>query len=220
MTATPWLVVGWLCVAGGGAFLVAAWLAAAGQVSIGERQLTLTGSVLVAFGVFCVVTGLLLNRPGTTDSDAMSSGGLAALSVVAIYALWLYDRRRRGDETRDDDRRRLDGERLRLDEARQELDRQRTDDDRGRIADERFARALELLGHDADQVRVGALHALAGLARTRPEYTQTTLDILCAYLRRPYDHASYLERRSVDADATAPADQQDASWLDVESDRE
>lgn len=220
MIATPWLVIGWLCTAGGGALLVAAWLAAAGQLTIGERQLTLTGTVTLAFGVFCVVTGLLLNRPGTTDSDAMGSGGLAALSVVAIYALWLYDRRRRADETQATDRRRLDDERIRLDEARQELDRQRAGDDRGRIADERFARSLELLGHHADQVRVGALHALAGLARSRPEYTQTTLDILCAYLRRPYDHASYLERRSADTDAEPPADQQDGSWRDVESDRE
>jgi membrane protein implicated in regulation of membrane protease activity len=220
MTATPWLVIGWLCVAGGGALFVAAWLAAAGQLSIGDRQFTLTGAVTLAFGVFCVVTGLLLNRLGTTDSDAMRSGGLAALSVVAIYALWLYDRRRRLDESRDDERRRLDDERLKLDEARQEIARQRAGDDRGRIADERFARALELLGHDADQVRVGALHALAGLARSRPEYTQTTLDILCAYLRRPYDHTSYLERRSVTTDGEPPADQQDDSWRDVGSDRE
>lgn len=219
MIATPWLVIGWLCTAGGGALLVATWLAAAGQLTIGERQLALTGTVTLAFGVFSVVTGLLLNRPGTTDSDAMSSGGLAAASVVAIYALWLYDRRRRLDETQATDRRRLDDERLRLDEARQELDRQRAGDDRGRIADERFARSLELLGHDADQVRVGALHALAGLARAHPEYTQTTLDILCAYLRRPYDHASYLERRSTDTDAEPPADKDD-SWRDVESARE
>src|SRR5262249_5555909 len=49
----------------------------------------------------------------------------------------------------------------------------------------------ELLGHDADQVRVGALHALAGLARTRPSYTQTVLDVLCSYLRRPFTHPSY-----------------------------
>jgi hypothetical protein len=59
------------------------------------------------------------------------------------------------------------------------------------VADERFAKAVELLGHAADQVRVGALHALAGLARSRPEYTQTVLDVLCSYLRRPFKHPRY-----------------------------
>ena len=59
------------------------------------------------------------------------------------------------------------------------------------MADERFARAVELLGHEADQVRVGALHALAGLARSRSSYTQTVLDVVCSYLRRPFDHPDY-----------------------------
>lgn len=220
MSTVPWLVIGWLAAAGGGALLVAAWLAAAGQLSIGDRQFALAGSSLLAIGLFGLVTGLLLGRPGTTDAGAVAAGGIAAALVVTIYGLWLYDRRRRLDESRGDQRQRFEDERLRLDQDRQELDRQRAGDDRGRIADERFARALELLGNDADQVRVGALHALAGLARTRPEYTQTTLDILCAYLRRPYDHASYLERRSADTDSEPTADEQDTVWRDVDSDRE
>jgi Pentapeptide repeats (9 copies) len=116
--------------------------------------------------------------------------------------------------TLDNQRKELDDQRFHLEESRQDLDRQRADDDRGRTADERFARSLELLGHDADQVRVGALHALAGLARSRPEYTQTTLDILCAYLRRPYDHGSYAERRNTDPEP------QDTWGRDVDADRE
>jgi hypothetical protein len=54
---------------------------------------------------------------------------------------------------------------------------------------------VELLGHDADQVRVGALHALAGLARARPSYTQDVLDVICSYLRRPFDHPDYARTR-------------------------
>ena len=34
----------------------------------------------------------------------------------------------------------------------------------------------------------GALHALAGLARSNPDHAQTVLDVLCSYLRRPFDH--------------------------------
>ncbi|HEY3754341.1 MAG TPA: pentapeptide repeat-containing protein [Pseudonocardiaceae bacterium] len=218
MSALPWLVIGWVCTVGGAAVLVAAWLSATGRITTDpdrqRPQSALTGTIVLAFGVFSLVTGLLLNSTGTTDSDALRTGGLAAASVVALYGLWLNDRRRRVDEDRrtlDNQRKELDDQRFRLEETRQELDRQRADDDRGRTADERFARSLELLGHDADQVRVGALHALAGLARSRPEYTQTTLDILCAYLRRPYDHGSYAERRNVEQE----------EWSrDVEADRE
>lgn len=98
---------------------------------------------------------------GINRGEALKTGGLAAGSVVALYALWLNDRRRRVDE-------------------------QRIEHDRERVADERFARAVELLGHEADQVRVGALHALAGLATREERYKQIVLDVLCAYLRRPF----------------------------------
>ncbi|MGI8308929.1 pentapeptide repeat-containing protein [Saccharopolyspora hattusasensis] len=42
------------------------------------------------------------------------------------------------------------------------------------------------------------MHALAGLARNQPEYTQTVLDVLCSYLRRPFDHPKWTIERSVD----------------------
>ncbi|HKN99759.1 MAG TPA: pentapeptide repeat-containing protein [Pseudonocardiaceae bacterium] len=225
MSAVPWLVIGWLCVAAGATTLVASWLAATGKLRVEpqpqQQSLALTGTIVLALGVFAAVAGMLLGGAGTSDAQALQTGGLAAASVVALYGLWLNDRRRRVDEERqslDAQRTVLDDQRFRLEEGRQELDRQRAADDRGRTADERFARALELLGHDADQVRVGALHALAGLARNRPEYTQTTLDILCAYLRRPYDHASYAERRRLDTEPAA--ERTDDLPQDIEADRE
>jgi len=122
-----------------------------------------------------VLTGEKPNK-----ADALRTGGLAAASVVALYALWLNDRRRRVEEGRQEIERGL----FEIQSTRAELDRERADD-------ERFARAVEMLGNEADQVRVGALHALAGLARSRPDYTQTVLDVLCAYLRRPFDHPEY-----------------------------
>jgi uncharacterized protein YjbI with pentapeptide repeats len=143
-----------------------------------RRSLRLVATVLVALGVLAAVSGWLL--PESTRADALRTGGLAAGSVVALYALWLNDRRRHVDE-----------ERQNLERERQALDSARAEHDRERAADERFLRAVELLGSDADQVRVGALHAMAGLARTRPSYTQDVLDVICSYLRRPFDHPDY-----------------------------
>lgn len=85
---------------------------------------------------------------------------LAAGAFVALYALWLNDRRRRTEE-----------ERREIERSQHAVQVQRTELDRERAADERFARAVDLLGNDADQVRVGAMHALAGLARDQPRYT-------------------------------------------------
>ena len=137
---------------------------------------TFAAAVVLLLGV----GGWLLTDPATSRSDALKTGGLAGGAVVALYALWLNDRRRRVEERRQD-----------IERQRHELESRRAEQDRERVADERFAKAVELLGHSADQVRVGALHALAGLARGRPEYTQTVLDVLCSYLRRPFKHPRY-----------------------------
>jgi uncharacterized protein YjbI with pentapeptide repeats len=129
--------------------------------------------VLAVVAVLSTSTALLVFDARTTGADALRTGGLAGGSIVALYALWINDRRRH------------------VAEQSQQLARQRADHDRDRVADERFARAVELLGNEADQVRVGALHALAGLARSRGDYTQTVLDVLCSYLRRPFAHPRY-----------------------------
>lgn len=146
-------------------------------------SLRLAGTMLLAAGALGLVTGWLL-AGGTGRGDALKTGGLAAGSVVALYALWLNDRRRRVEEERQD-----------IERERNDLENQRAEHDRERVADERFARAVEMLGNEADQVRMGAVQALAGLARSRPGYTQTVLDVLCAYLRRPFDHPVYQELR-------------------------
>ncbi|WP_410604832.1 pentapeptide repeat-containing protein [Amycolatopsis sp. lyj-90] len=135
---------------------------------------------VVSLVLLLAVGGWLLTDPATSRSEALKTGGIAGGAIVALYALWLNDRRRRVEERRQE-----------IERQRQELELRRADQDRDRISDERFAKAVELLGHDADQVRVGALHALAGLARGRAIYKQTVLDILCSYLRRPFEHPRY-----------------------------
>jgi pentapeptide repeat protein len=151
-------------------------------------RVLLIGSMLAAI-VVAVLTSvvLLLVEPELSKVEAIKTGGLAGGAVVALYALWLNDRRRRTDE------------------ARHELESDKA-------ADERFVRSVELLGNEADQVRVGALHALAWLADSTPRYKQTVLDVLCAYLRRPFTHPSYT-RHAEDPDQVttdAPSDSLEA----------
>ncbi|WP_199429400.1 pentapeptide repeat-containing protein [Qaidamihabitans albus] len=139
----------------------------------------LLGTILCSVLLLLSISAWLLTDDRTSRSDALRTGGLAGGAVVALYALWLNDRRRR------------------VEEARQEIERQRHELDTDRVSDERFARSVELLGHEADQVRIGALHALAGLAGSRPGYTQTVLDVLCAYLRRPFGHPRFTGTEAV-----------------------
>jgi pentapeptide repeat protein len=124
----------------------------------------LLATVLAAIAVTVATTVVLvLVEPTAPRSEAVRTGALSGGAVVALYALWLNDRRRRVEE----DRHELEGV---------------------KVADERFARSVELLGNEADQVRVGALHSLVWLAGSTPRYKQTVFDVLCAYLRRPFDH--------------------------------
>ncbi|WP_328834760.1 pentapeptide repeat-containing protein [Streptomyces europaeiscabiei] len=71
--------------------------------------------------------------------------------------------------------------------------RQRVDEDAAlrdatRLHTERFTTAVSQLGDESAAVRLGGIHALAGLADDAPtrELRQTCIDVLCAYLRLPY----------------------------------
>ena len=59
---------------------------------------------------------------------------------------------------------------------------------RTRTLNERFATAADKLGSDKPAaVRLAGVYAMAGLADDWPENRQTCIDILCAYLRLPYE---------------------------------
>ncbi|MFE9942028.1 pentapeptide repeat-containing protein [Streptomyces hirsutus] len=57
-----------------------------------------------------------------------------------------------------------------------------------RLHTERFSQAVDKLGSDSPAVRLGGVHALAGLADDAPtqDLCQTCIDVLCAYLRLPF----------------------------------
>ena len=74
-----------------------------------------------------------------------------------------------------------------LEEQRKQLDRTLAEQ-RTRTLNERFATAAGQLGSDKPpEVRLAGVYAMAGLADDWPENRQTCVDVLCAYLRLPYD---------------------------------
>lgn len=55
-----------------------------------------------------------------------------------------------------------------------------------RLFNERFASACAQLGHDRAAVRLAGIYAVAGLADDWADQRQVCIDVLCAYLRLPY----------------------------------
>lgn len=58
-----------------------------------------------------------------------------------------------------------------------------------RLFNERFATAAGQLGDDKPAVRLAGVYAMAGLADDWPQQRQTCVDVLCAFLRMPYQPA-------------------------------
>jgi uncharacterized protein YjbI with pentapeptide repeats/uncharacterized membrane-anchored protein YhcB (DUF1043 family) len=74
-----------------------------------------------------------------------------------------------------------------LTEQSKQLDRTLAEQ-RARTLNERFATAAEQLGSDKPPaVRLAGVYAMAGLADDWKENRQTCVDVLCAYLRMPYE---------------------------------
>ena len=74
-----------------------------------------------------------------------------------------------------------------LTEQSKQLDRTLAEQ-RTRTLNERFATAADKLGSDKPPaVRLAGVYAMAGLADDWPENRQTCVDVLCAYLRLPYE---------------------------------
>ncbi|MEU8808980.1 pentapeptide repeat-containing protein [Streptomyces violaceoruber] len=137
------------------------------------RALTLAfvAAVLVAGGIFYGLVELLDFKEidSTAKLDAKTLFDLVKLSfgVVAgagaLVALVVAYRRQRVDEVG----------------AHREATRLHT---------ERFSQAVDKLGSDSPAVRLGGVHALAGLADDAPDDSlrQTCIDVLCAYLQLPF----------------------------------
>ncbi|MBB5081411.1 pentapeptide repeat-containing protein [Nonomuraea endophytica] len=63
-----------------------------------------------------------------------------------------------------------------------------THDASERRVTELYTKAVEQLGHDKAPVRLGGLYALERLGQDTPALRQTIVNVICAYLRMPYEH--------------------------------
>ncbi|MET9631867.1 pentapeptide repeat-containing protein [Lentzea sp. NPDC006480] len=109
----------------------------------------------------------------TAKLDAVKIALSIAAGGGALFALYLGVRRQRTAER--DLRARLDAQ------AHTELDAA------NRQVTEQYTKAVEHLGADKAPVRLGGLYALERLAQDNEGHRQTVVNVICAYLRMPYD---------------------------------
>ncbi|MGW1067389.1 pentapeptide repeat-containing protein [Streptomyces aureus] len=134
-------------------------------------SVTFVAAVVVSGGIFYGLVSLLdfrkIDTTATLDAKTLFDLLKLSFGVVAgagaLVALVVAYRRQRVDEAG----------------AHREATRLHT---------ERFSQAVDKLGSDSPAVRLGGVHALAGLADDAPtqDLRQTCIDVLCAYLRLPF----------------------------------
>ena len=114
---------------------------------------------------------------------AVVAGALTVTGTLAAQYLGRRATNRDTENTLEEQRKHLDrtlaGQREQLDKT---LAEQRT-----RTLNERFATAADQLGSDKPAPRLAGVYAMAGLADDWEENRQTCVEVLCAYLRMPYE---------------------------------
>ncbi|WP_410643474.1 pentapeptide repeat-containing protein [Amycolatopsis sp. lyj-346] len=131
----------------------------------------LVAVVLIGLGVFVVAAVLLwlaVGLPAAPSPDTRLNIIKLALSVVAgvggVVALVVAYRKQRIGEVA---------------ETRERV----------KVLNERFAGACAQIGHEKPAVRLAGVYAMASLADEWVEQRQVCIDVLCAYLRIPYEPA-------------------------------
>jgi uncharacterized protein YjbI with pentapeptide repeats len=107
---------------------------------------------------------------------AIIAASVSGLTLIGTLAAQYFGRRATSRDTQEA-----------LEEQGKQLDRTLAEQ-RTRTLNERFATAAEQLGGDKPPaVRLAGVYAMAGLADDWQENRQTCVDVLCAYLRMPYE---------------------------------
>ncbi len=106
---------------------------------------------------------------------AIIAASVSFLTLIGTLAAQYFGRRATSRDTQEA-----------LEEQRKQLDKTLAEQ-RTRTLNERFATAAEQLGSDKPAVRLAGVYAMAGLADDWPENRRACVDVLCAYLRMPYE---------------------------------
>lgn len=139
-----------------------------GLWSIRRHIVAVVSIGLSVFAVAAVLLWLALGLPAAPSPDTRLDIIKIALSVVAgvggVVALVVAYRKQRIGEVA---------------EARERV----------KVLNERFASACSQIGHEKPTVRLAGIYAMASLADEWLEQRQVCIDVLCAYLRVPYEPA-------------------------------
>ncbi|MFK0244593.1 pentapeptide repeat-containing protein [Amycolatopsis azurea] len=134
-----------------------------------------------------------LNGPDLVKArlDALKIGlsiGVGSGGVAALYLAW---RRQHSTEADLDNRERVLVHQQDVAAATQAHQERVAEDSRSDAIERRitelYLKAAELLGSDKAPVRLSGLYALERLAQNNETQRQTIANVLCAYLRMPYD---------------------------------
>jgi len=106
---------------------------------------------------------------------AVIAASVSVLTLIGTLVAQYFGRRATSRDTQEA-----------LEEQRKQLNRTLAEQ-RTRTLNERFATAAEQLGSDKPAIRLAGVYAMAGLADDWDENRQTCVDVLCAYLRMPYE---------------------------------
>jgi uncharacterized protein YjbI with pentapeptide repeats len=135
----------------------------------GAVYLVLLG--LGTVGALAVYLLLLAFVPGASGTrlDAMKTALLVVAGSGAGAGLYVQYRKQQTDE------------------AKSALDHANSRRDQDKLFTERYTQAVAQLGNPAAAVRLGGVYALARIADDSVRDRPTCLEVLCAYLRMPYD---------------------------------
>ncbi|NYH51558.1 hypothetical protein HNR06_001147 [Nocardiopsis arvandica] len=165
---------------------------------LGAWVATVGGVALIGAGVLWFLGFPEIDRPARIPASALDAVATRAFAVVAglsgiALLVIAYHRQRNNNQAN-----------LR---ARKAAEREDV-----KLFNDRFTAAYTELGGEHAAVRLGAVHALAHLADDAPnqELRQTCIDVLCAYVRMPYEPepvpASALGQGSAPVLSPEPAD--------------
>lgn len=141
------------------------------------RIIVVSGVTLFAVGVGIAVF-LIWAYGGDAAADrakldAIKTAGTIVAGIGGAAALVLAARRQRAME-------------IALRQKDAEVEATERDAAERRVTD-LYTRAVEQLGSEKAPVRLGGMYALERLAQNVPEQRQTIVNVLCAYLRMPYE---------------------------------